>query len=150
MANGRDDILAEAAGITAGSWHAHPAGHVGTELLVAGMLITAGGGNGTPLDYRELERWTRVGNERGCGHVTGNGDVTVRQDACCAGKETEPGSLWGSVRWLWAGQSPRACPPRISCSTAPCLGLRCCRSGEGERPCLVVLMQLIGTFLWCA
>jgi hypothetical protein len=23
------------------------------------------GGNGTPLDYDELERWTRVGYERG-------------------------------------------------------------------------------------
>jgi hypothetical protein len=29
------------------------------------MLILAGGGNGTPLDYDELERWTRVGYERG-------------------------------------------------------------------------------------
>jgi hypothetical protein len=29
------------------------------------MLIMAGGGNGTPMDYRELERWTRVGYERG-------------------------------------------------------------------------------------
>jgi hypothetical protein len=29
------------------------------------MLIMAGGGNGTPLDYDELERWTRVGYERG-------------------------------------------------------------------------------------
>jgi hypothetical protein len=28
------------------------------------MLIMAGGGNGTPPDYRELERWTRVGFER--------------------------------------------------------------------------------------
>ena len=42
-----------------------PAGHVGTERLVAGKLIMAGGGNGTTLDYRELERWTRVGFERG-------------------------------------------------------------------------------------
>jgi hypothetical protein len=25
------------------------------------MLIMAGGGNGTPLDYEELDRWTRVG-----------------------------------------------------------------------------------------
>jgi hypothetical protein len=31
----------------------------------AGMLIMAGGGNGKPLDYDELERWTRVGYERG-------------------------------------------------------------------------------------
>ena len=43
----------------------HPAGHVGIELLVAGMLIMAGGYDGKPLDYGELERWTRVGYERG-------------------------------------------------------------------------------------
>jgi hypothetical protein len=35
------------------------------ELITAGMLILAGGGDGTPLDYNELERWTRVGYERG-------------------------------------------------------------------------------------
>jgi hypothetical protein len=29
------------------------------------MLILAGGGRGFPLDYDELERWTRVGSERG-------------------------------------------------------------------------------------
>jgi hypothetical protein len=29
------------------------------------MLILAGGGNGVPLNYPELERWTRVGFERG-------------------------------------------------------------------------------------
>jgi hypothetical protein len=65
MANGRNDILAEAAGIEAGSWYASPAAHVGHELVAAGMLILAGGGNGEPLDYTELERWTRVGYERG-------------------------------------------------------------------------------------
>jgi len=27
--------------------------------------ILAGGGRGLPLDYDELERWTRVGFERG-------------------------------------------------------------------------------------
>jgi hypothetical protein len=31
IADGRDDILAEAAGITAGSWYAGPATHVGYE-----------------------------------------------------------------------------------------------------------------------
>jgi len=65
MANGRNDILAEAAGIEAGSWYASPAIRVGHELLAAGMLILAGGGNGKPLDYTELERWTRIGYERG-------------------------------------------------------------------------------------
>jgi hypothetical protein len=61
----KDDILAEAAGITAGSWYASPATHIGYELIGAGMLTLAGGGRGTPLDYHELERCTRVGYERG-------------------------------------------------------------------------------------
>jgi hypothetical protein len=65
VADGRNDILAEAAGITAGSWYASPATHVGYELIGAAMLILAGGGRGFPLDYDELERWTRVGFERG-------------------------------------------------------------------------------------
>jgi hypothetical protein len=39
LADGRNDILAEAAGITAGSWYASPATHVGYELIGAGMLI---------------------------------------------------------------------------------------------------------------
>jgi hypothetical protein len=63
IADGRDHVLAEAAGITAGSWYASPATHV--ELIAAGMMILAGGRRGVPLDYGELERWTRVGYERG-------------------------------------------------------------------------------------
>jgi hypothetical protein len=51
LADSRNDILAEAAGITAGSWYASPATHVGYELIGAGMLILAGGGRGLPLDY---------------------------------------------------------------------------------------------------
>jgi hypothetical protein len=58
-------VLAEAAGITAGSWYANPASHGGYELIGAGTLILAAGGRGVPLDYSELERWTRVGYERG-------------------------------------------------------------------------------------
>ena len=65
IAEGRDDILAEAAGITAGYWYAWPSTDIGHELIAAGMLIMAGGGNGKPLDYDELECWTRVGFERG-------------------------------------------------------------------------------------
>jgi hypothetical protein len=65
IADGRNDILAEAAGITAGSWYASPATHVGYELVGAGMLILAGNHRGLPFDYGELERWTRVGYERG-------------------------------------------------------------------------------------
>jgi hypothetical protein len=65
MGAGRDDILAEAAGIEAGSWFAWPSTHVGHELAAAGMLIMASDHDGKPLDYDELERWTRVGYERG-------------------------------------------------------------------------------------
>ena len=60
-----DHVLAEAAGITAGAWYAWPSTHVGHELVAAGMLIMAAGHDGRPLDYDELERWTRVGFERG-------------------------------------------------------------------------------------
>jgi hypothetical protein len=34
-------------------------------VLVAGMLTMADGHDGAPLDYEALERWTRVGFERG-------------------------------------------------------------------------------------
>jgi hypothetical protein len=64
MADGRDDILSEAAGIDAGSWYASPTTHAGYELVAAGMLIMAGGHDGKPLDFDALERWTRVGYER--------------------------------------------------------------------------------------
>jgi hypothetical protein len=64
LADGRNDILPEAAGITAGSWYAWPSTHVGYELIGAAIPILAGG-DGIPLDHDELERWTRVGFERG-------------------------------------------------------------------------------------
>jgi hypothetical protein len=65
LAGGRDDIIAEAAGVTVGSWYAWPSTHPGYELVAAGMLIMASGHDGKPLDYQALERWTRVGYERG-------------------------------------------------------------------------------------
>ena len=64
IADSRNDILAAAAGITAGSWYAWPSAHVGYERIAAGMLILAGDGRGFPFDYDELERLTRVGYER--------------------------------------------------------------------------------------
>ena len=65
IADGNDDVLAEAAGITAGSWYAWPSTRPGFELVAAGMLIMASGHDGKPMDYDELERWTRTGFERG-------------------------------------------------------------------------------------
>src|SRR3954466_13496145 len=43
LARGRDDLLAETAGITAGSWLAWPEVRGGHELVVAGLLIMAAG-----------------------------------------------------------------------------------------------------------
>jgi hypothetical protein len=60
-----DDIRAEAVSITAGSWYAWPSTHVGHELIAVGMLIMAAGGSGKPLDYDELERWTRSATSAG-------------------------------------------------------------------------------------
>ena len=58
-------MLAEAAGISVGAWYAWPATRPGFELVAAGMLIMAAGHEGKPFDFEELERWTRVGFERG-------------------------------------------------------------------------------------
>jgi hypothetical protein len=65
LADGDEAVLFEAAGITVGSWYAWPSTHAGYELVAAGMLIMAGGHEGKPLDFEALERWTRVGFERG-------------------------------------------------------------------------------------
>ena len=61
IAAGRDDLIAQAAGITAGSWLAWPQVHVGHELVAVGMLIMAANG----LDYDLLARWVQIGFERG-------------------------------------------------------------------------------------
>jgi hypothetical protein len=38
---------------------------VAVKVIGAGMLILAGDGRGLPFDFDDLERWTRVGYERG-------------------------------------------------------------------------------------
>lgn len=58
MAGGRRDILAEAAGISAGSWSVKAGSCVGTELLTSGLLIYAG------ADLREIQQWVDLGRER--------------------------------------------------------------------------------------
>jgi hypothetical protein len=42
------------------------------------MLIMAGGHDGKPLDFEALERWTRVGFERGRGSARANDNRRVR------------------------------------------------------------------------
>jgi hypothetical protein len=63
---------------------------VGTELLVAGMLIMAGGYDGKPLDDAELERWIRAG----CRHARVSGDRRVRLIRLLKGKR-DPTHLHG-------------------------------------------------------
>ena len=81
IADGRNDILAEAAGIEASAWYAWPSTHVGYELIGAGMLILAGNGRGLPFDYDELERWTRVGYERGDEVTQGRAELVAMPPA---------------------------------------------------------------------
>jgi hypothetical protein len=77
IADGRNDILAEAAGITAGSWYASPATHVGYELIGAGMLILAGSG---PRSAHGLRRTRAVdaGGIRARYKITARRAVGVR------------------------------------------------------------------------
>jgi hypothetical protein len=65
IADGNEAVLSEAAGITVGSWYAWPSTRPGYELVAAGMLIMAAGHDGKSMDFEALERWTRVGYQRG-------------------------------------------------------------------------------------
>jgi hypothetical protein len=58
VAQGRDDIRTECAGIIAGSWFAGAARR-GEDLIAAGLLMLAG-----HVDLDELETWVGVGWER--------------------------------------------------------------------------------------
>src|SRR5215204_5637448 len=58
VAQGRDDIRTECAGVIAGSWFASGVRR-GEELIAAGLLMLAG-----PVDLDELDQWMRVGWER--------------------------------------------------------------------------------------
>jgi hypothetical protein len=58
VAQGRDDIRTECAGVIAGSWFAG-LGKRGEELVAAGLLMLAG-----HVDLDELDRWVRIGWER--------------------------------------------------------------------------------------
>jgi hypothetical protein len=55
VAQGRDDIRVECAGILAGSWFASAARR-GEDLIAAGLLMLAG-----HVDLDELDRWMRIG-----------------------------------------------------------------------------------------
>jgi hypothetical protein len=67
VAQGRDDIRTECAGVIAGSWFADAARR-GEDLIAAGLLMLAG-----HVDLDELDRWVRVGWERRRGSTTPHG-----------------------------------------------------------------------------
>jgi hypothetical protein len=58
VAQGRDDIRTECAGVIAGWWFAD-ASRRGEDLIAAGLLMLAG-----HVDLDELDKWVRVGWER--------------------------------------------------------------------------------------
>jgi hypothetical protein len=58
LADGRADLLAEAAGISGGYWTARAATEMGFAPIGAGLLILAG------ADRDRLQHWVDVGRER--------------------------------------------------------------------------------------
>jgi hypothetical protein len=58
VAQGRNDIRVECAGVIAGSWFSSTARR-GEDLVAAGLLMLAG-----PVDLDGLDRWMRIGWER--------------------------------------------------------------------------------------
>ncbi len=63
------------------------------------MLILAAGGRDVPMDYKELERWMRVGYERGTAAARGERQQSPFRRAV----------LLGALVWA-AGKLPRAGP----------------------------------------
>jgi hypothetical protein len=61
IAQGRDDISIECAGVIAGSWFSSKYRR-GEDLIAAGLLMLAG-----YVDLDELDKWIRVGWERRSG-----------------------------------------------------------------------------------
>ena len=74
IADGHDEVLAEAAGITAGSWYARPSTHVGHELVAAGMLIIAAGHDGSRSTMRSWSGGRVSGSSGGCGSARASGE----------------------------------------------------------------------------
>jgi hypothetical protein len=58
VAQGRDDIRTECAGVIAGAWFSSKE-RLGEDLIAAGLLMLAG-----HTDLGELDKWMRIGWER--------------------------------------------------------------------------------------
>jgi hypothetical protein len=70
VAQGRDDIRIECAGVIAGWWFSDKARR-GEDLIAAGLLMLAG-----HVDLDELDNWVRVGWERHRGATVPYGGPT--------------------------------------------------------------------------
>jgi hypothetical protein len=58
LADGRDDLLAQEAGVLIGAWSAHPDTDTGHRVLAASLLVVAG------ADLDALDRWVDEGRRR--------------------------------------------------------------------------------------
>jgi hypothetical protein len=76
IADGRNDDLTQAAGITAGSWHAWLSTPIGHGLIAAGMLILAGGGRGLPLDYDDSSAGRALATSGDRDHARASGEIS--------------------------------------------------------------------------
>jgi hypothetical protein len=127
IAGGRDDVLAEAAGITAVSWYAWPS----TQLWLPAMTVS---------------RWTMTswnvgrasGSSGGCGHARASVDRRVRLCACSRERGT-PRNCLGSLlsRSQLQGvrtQSQKLRPTAFVCLMRLVLQLRWPWHMRGSRP----------------
>jgi hypothetical protein len=76
IADGRNDVLTQAAGIIAAWWHAWPSTHIGHELIAAGMLILAGGGRGSRLDYDDSSAGHALATSGERDHGRASGEIS--------------------------------------------------------------------------
>jgi hypothetical protein len=92
-------VLAEAAGITAGSWFAWPATRPGFELVAAGMMIMAGGHDGKPMNFARARALhaarLRSGDEIAEGR-TAKSAWTLCRDPWRGGRGSNPDLMLGT------------------------------------------------------
>ena len=101
VAQGRDDIRIECAGILAGSWFSSTARR-GEDLIAAGLLMLAG-----PVDLDELDRWMRLGWERRRGADIPYGQRRLDPRFATKRGRLAARTLTGHGHWRASSDAPR-------------------------------------------
>src|SRR5215212_9762180 len=78
IADGHDEVLAEAAGITAGSWYAWPSTHVGHELVAAGMPSWPAAMTASPWTMRRWSAGRALASSGEQGSARASGECSLR------------------------------------------------------------------------